>query len=129
MKKLLIGIALLLCFGLDGFCTETGSGDSTETFIRIGVIGGRPRPRPRGEMTAPIEIFVYRDSGTLSVLFAESFGMVDISVEDSMGTVVAETQCDTTEESGAVLYVPTEEDTYTLSIVGSEIDVTVYYEL
>lgn len=129
MKKLLIGIALLFCCGLDGFCVGNTFDDSTETHIRIAVTGGRPRPRPRSVTDESIEIFMNKDYGMLTVLFNEDFGTVIISVKNSMGITVAATQCDTTQETAAYLNVPTAEDTYMLTIVGSEIEAVGYYDL
>lgn len=127
MKKLLIGIALLLCMGLDGFCGESLFLDSTETHIRIAVTGGRPRPRPRSETREAIEASVSKD-GLLCVSFDESFGVVTVSVKNSMGITVASTQCDTSIEPGTVLNVPTTADSYMLTIVGSEIEAVGYYD-
>lgn len=131
MKKLLIGIALLLCMGLDGFCLENVASDPTltETQIRIALIGGRPRPRPRSEDRDAIEVSVDKNMGFLYVLFDESFGVVSISVKNSMGITVASTQCDTSIETGAMLSVPTTADSYMLTIVGSDLEVVGYYDL
>ena len=129
MKKLLIGIALLWCMGLAGFCCENLLMDSTETHIKIAVTGGRPRPRPRGEDRDAIEVTVDKNIGLLYALFDESFGVVSISVKNSMGITVASTQCDTSIESGAVLSVPTTADSYTLTIVGNDLEMVGYYDL
>lgn len=129
MKKLLIGVALLLCMGLDGFCGENLFMDSTETHIRIAVTGGRPRPRPRGEDRDAIEVSVDKNMGFLYVLFDESFGVVSISVKNSMGITVASTQCDTSIETSAMLSVPTTADSYMLTIVGNDLEVVGYYDL
>lgn len=131
MKKLLICIALLLCMGLDGFCLETVATDPTltETQIKIAVTGGRPRPRPRSEDRDAIEVSVNKDLGLLYVLFDESFGVVSISVKNSMGITVASTQCDTSIETGTVLSVPTTADSYMFTLVGTDIEVVGYYDL
>lgn len=129
MKKLLIGVALLLCMGLDAFCGENLFMDSTETHIRIAVTGGRPRPRPRSEDRDAIEVSVNKDLGLLYVLFDESFGVVSISVKNSMGITVASTQCDTSIETGTVLNVPTTADSYMFTLVGTDIEVVGYYDL
>ena len=125
MKKLLIGIALLLCMGLDGFCT-TGTDRDTKISIVI-ITGGRPLPRPRSKDA--IQISVNQETGLLYALFDESFGVVSISVKNSMGITVASTQCDTSVESGAVLSVPTTADSYTLTIVGNDLEMVGYYDL
>lgn len=129
MKKLLIGIALLLCMGLDGFCVDNAVTDPSlsETQIKIAVTGGRPRPRPRSETRDVIEASVSKD-GLLYVSFDESFGVVTVSVKNSMGITVASTQCDTSIEPGTVLNVPTTADSYMLTIVGSEIEAVGYYD-
>lgn len=46
-----------------------------------------------------------------------------------MGITVASTQCDTSIESGAVLSVPTTADSYTLTIVGNDLEMVGYYDL
>lgn len=129
MKKLLIGIALLLCMGLDGYCMVGSDNDNPtkETYILIAITGGRPRPRPRSETREAIEASVSKD-GLLYVSFDESFGVVTVSVKNSMGITVASTQCDTSIEPGTVLNVPTTADSYMLTIVGSEIEAVGYYD-
>ncbi|WP_297606286.1 hypothetical protein [uncultured Alistipes sp.] len=131
MKKLLIGIALLLSVGTEGFCNGSITDDPTlsSTQIKIAVTGGRPRPRPRGEDRDAIEVTVDKNIGLLYALFDESFGVVSISVKNSMGITVASTQCDTSIESGAVLSVPTTADSYTLTIVGNDLEMVGYYDL
>lgn len=131
MKKLLIGIALLLCTGLDGFGMVGDNIDdpTKETYIRIAITGGRPRPRPRGEDRDAIEVSVDKNMGFLYVLFDESFGVVSISVKNSMGITVASTQCDTSIETSAMLSIPTTADSYMLTIVGNDLEVVGYYDL
>lgn len=131
MKKLLIGIALLLCMGLDGFCSAGTKIDDPkqETYIRILITGDRPRPRPRGEDRDAIEVSVDKNMGFLYVLFDESFGVVSISVKNSMGITVASTQCDTSIETSAMLSIPTTADSYMLTIVGNDLEVVGYYDL
>lgn len=124
MKKLLIGIALLLCMGLDGF-SMTESDRDTKISIVI-ITGGRPLPRPRSNDA--IQSYVNQEAGLLSVEFGESYGIVTVSVKNSMGITVASTQCDTSIEPGTVLNVPTTADSYMLTIVGSEIEAVGYYD-
>lgn len=124
MKKLLIGIALLLCMGLDGF-SMTESDRDTKISIVI-ITGGKPLPRPRSNDA--IQSSVNQETGLLSVEFDESYGIVTVSVKNSMGITVASTQCDTSIEPGTVLNVPTTADSYMLTIVGSEIEAVGYYD-
>ena len=120
-----------MCMGLDGYCMSENTCDNPtkDTYIQIAVTGGRPRPRPRGEDRDAIEVTVDKNIGLLYALFDESFGVVSISVKNSMGITVASTQCDTSIESGAVLSVPTTADSYTLTIVGNDLEMVGYYDL
>lgn len=67
--------------------------------------------------------------GLLSVLFDEPYGIVTISVKNSMGITVASTQCDTSIEMGTVLNIPTTADSYMLTLVGEDLEVVGYYDL
>lgn len=119
-----------MCMGLDGFCLNMPANVDEDTKISIVIIsGGKPLPRPRDVSRDAIEISVNKTTGLLCVLFDESFGVVNISVKNSMGITVASTQCDTSIETGAVLSVPTTADTYELSIVGDDLEVVGYYDL
>lgn len=125
MKKLLIGIALLLCMGLDGFGMTESDRDTKISIVIIS--GGRPLPRPRSKDA--IQISVNQEVGLLSVLFDEPYGIVTISVKNSMGITVASTQCDTSIETSAMLSIPTTADSYMLTIVGNDLEVVGYYDL
>ena len=116
MKK--IFAVLFVCMSLFEFvcASQHTATQKPSTDIKIVVIGGgTPRPRPRS-MIEPITAEL--DGNMLFISFQESLGKVSIQVQNSFGQVVSSCSVDTTYEPMVMMNVPTNEDYYTIHIVG-----------
>lgn len=133
MKKVFLLIVALLVLG-EGICSINSSASQdgrTVREIRIEVLvigGGKPRPRPRSLLPvvgAELDLM----ANQLFLEFNEAVGRVTISVNNSMGQVVSSYTCNTARESIAILGIADIPDSYTVSIIGDEIEARGYFEI
>jgi len=129
MKKLFILLALASAFCWEPFhSSATAATRDQKISIYIGT-GGKPLPRPRSITQESIDAMLDGETGLLYIAFNEQFGKVNISVKNSMGLTVGAYNCDTAVESMAVINVPTTEDSYTISILGNDVEAYGYYDI
>lgn len=133
MKKVFLLFVALLVLG-EGICSINASASQNgksvrEIRIEVLVIGGgKPRPRPRSLLPvigAELDLM----TNQLFLEFNEAVGRVTISVKSSMGQVVSSYSCDTKIEPFAIMGIPDYADSYTISIIGVEIEAFGYYEI
>lgn len=139
MKKIITLCIAFLSFYVDGACNSNllsfsygiRNGKQTTREIRIDILtigGGKPRPRPRS-IQAEIEAELDLNANQLFVEFNEVFGRVTIQVNNSVGQVVSSYSCDTGIEPIAFMGISDYADTYTITIIGEEIEAYGYYEI
>lgn len=119
---------LFVCMSLFEFvcASQHTATQKPSTDIKIVIGSGTPRPRPKS-ISAPITAEL--DGNMLFISFQESVGKVSIQVQNSFGQVVASCNVDTIYEPMVMLNVPTNEDYYTIHIVGDQFEAYGAYNL
>lgn len=132
MKKVFLLIVALLVLG-EGICFNSFEAQAGKTVreVRIEVLvigGGKPRPRPRS-LQPIVEAELDLMANQLFLEFNEAVGRVTISVKNSIGQVVSSYTCNTARESIAILGIADIPDSYTVSIIGDEIEARGYFDI
>lgn len=83
--------------------------------IRRPAGSGTPTPR---SVISLVDTWYDADMALLEISFNEEVGKVSIQVQNSFGQVVSSCSVDTTYEPMVMMNVPTNEDYYTIHIVG-----------
>lgn len=120
---------LFVCMSLFEFvcASQHTAPQKPSTDIKIVIGSGTPRPRPRSIISDPITAEL--DGNMLFISFQESVGKVSIQVQNSFGQVVSSCSVDTTYEPMVMMNVPTNEDYYTIRIIGDQFEAYGEYNL
>lgn len=135
MKKIILLFIAVLCICGDGICNMNlsyaiATQGRTIREIRIDVLtigGGKPRPRPRSAQQE-IEAELDLTTNQLFLEFNESVGRVTIEVKNSTGQVINSYSCDTEMEPVVIMGISDYADSYTINIVGKEIEAIGFYD-
>lgn len=133
MKKFPILFFVAILFITDGVCNinfaSTRHPSNRDVYIKVLVIGGgKPRPRPRSNqllIVAELDLMTKQ----LIIEFNENMGRVNIQVLNSLGQAINSYSCNTDVDPIAILGITDNADSYSISIIGEEVEAYGNYEI